>query len=123
MNYLGVDYGTKQIGLAVSVGGIISPLVVLPNNPMFFQSLQRLVEEYLVDGVYVGVSHGKVADKTNKFVTQIRGMLKCSVETVEEAVSTIEAGQIYKNNRNKRKDYKGNIDSVAAAVILRRVID
>jgi RNase H-fold protein (predicted Holliday junction resolvase) len=49
-------------------------------------------------------------------------VLKLNIETVEESVSTIEAEQIYIQNGNKKKDYKKLIDSVAAAVILRRII-
>jgi RNase H-fold protein (predicted Holliday junction resolvase) len=60
---------------------------------------------------------------TKDFVNELRNMLQLNIETVEEAVSTIEAQQIYINNKNKKKDYKKLIDSVAAAVILRRIID
>lgn len=122
MNCLGIDFGTKRIGLAVSINGIISPLEVVANNDGFILRLQRLISEYDVSKIYVGVSEGKIAVRTNKFVTQLRSVLQCTVETVEEAVSTIEADQIYRDNQRKKKNYKSDIDSVAAAVILRRVI-
>ena len=64
-----------------------------------------------------------MATLTKTFVEKLHSMLQLNIETVEEAVSTIEAQQIYIKNKNKKKDYKKLIDSVAAAVILRRIID
>jgi RNase H-fold protein (predicted Holliday junction resolvase) len=63
-----------------------------------------------------------MAKKTMKFVSQLRSVIKLPIETVEESVSTIEATAIYKQNRLPRSHYRQRIDSVAAAVILNRVI-
>jgi len=123
MNVLGIDYGLKRIGLAISVDGIISPLEVIPNNEITFTRIQEVVKDYQVEKIYVGISDGNVANKTLEFVKDLDGVINLPIETVEEAVSTIEADAIYLSNKNKKRDYKKNIDSVAAAVILRRVID
>lgn len=122
MNYLGIDYGTKNIGLAISIMGVISTLPVIANNDQALAQITKLVKEYNVTGVYVGLSQGKVAQKTIAFVAELRSMLKLPVETVEESVSTIEATTIFKQNRHPHKQYRQQIDSVAAAVILNRVI-
>lgn len=123
MNVLGIDYGLKRIGLAISVDGIISPLEVILNNEITFTKIQEIIKDYQVKKIYVGISDGNVANKTLEFVKDLGGMINLPIETVEEAVSTIEADAIYLSNKNKKRDYKKNIDSVAAAVILRRVID
>jgi len=47
------------------------------------------------------MSEGKVADMTKKFVSELSDMVELPVETVEEAVSTIEADSIF----NKSKKY------------------
>ena len=121
MNYLAIDYGTKNIGLAVSTLGIISTIPVIKNDNNIIDNLKKIITDYEIDGIYVGVSEGEVAKLTKAFVNKLRDMLQLDIETVEEAVSTIEAQQIYIQNKNKKKDYKKLIDSVAAAVILRRV--
>ncbi|MDD3002576.1 MAG: Holliday junction resolvase RuvX [Candidatus Shapirobacteria bacterium] len=121
MNYLAIDYGTKNIGLAVSTLGVISPIPVIKNDDHIFDNLKKIITDYKIDGIYVGISEGEVATLTKAFVEKLKSMLKLNIETVEEAVSTIEAQQIYIQNKNKKKDYKKLIDSVAAAVILRRV--
>lgn len=122
MNYLGVDYGTKNIGLAISILGVISTLPVISNNDQTIFQISKLVKENNITKIYVGISQGKVALKTYAFVEKLRAMLKLPVETVEESVSTIEATAIFKQNRHPHKQYRHQIDSVAAAVILNRVI-
>ena len=52
----------------------------------------------------------------------LQNMLKLPVEGVEETVSTIEATQIFLTNKKNKKKYKSLIDSISAAVILRRAL-
>lgn len=121
MNYLAIDYGTKNIGLAISILGVITPIPAIKNDDHVIQNLEKVITDYKIDGIYVGISEGEVAKLTQAFVKKLKSVLKLNIETVEEAVSTIEAQQIYIQNKNKKKDYKRLIDSVAAAVILRRI--
>ncbi|MEI8067422.1 MAG: Holliday junction resolvase RuvX [Candidatus Shapirobacteria bacterium] len=122
MNFLAIDYGTKRIGLAVSVLDIIFPIPPLQNTENIFKEIQKVVKEHQIDGVYVGVSEGEMAIASKNFADKLSDVLELKVETIEEAVSTIEADEIYIKNKKKKKDYKKLIDSVAAAVILRRAI-
>lgn len=123
LNLLAIDYGTKRIGLAYSISGIITPLPVFKNDDQFFSNLTKIISEYQIGKIFVGISEGTFATDTQKFVTKLRSVLELPIETVEEAVSTIEAQSIYISNKRKKKDIKQQIDSLAAAVILRRVIN
>jgi len=123
MNALSIDYGSKRIGLAISIQGIIQPLTVLKNDSKFIDQLKTVISDYRIDQIFVGISEGNFALKTKKFVEELRNMLTLPIETVEEAVSTIEADKIYSANKKPKKDYKKNIDALAAAVILQRVIN
>jgi len=122
MNYLAIDYGTKNIGLAFSQDGLISTLPSIKNDNRTFQQIIKIIDEYSIVKIYVGLSEGKVADLTREFVIKLQKMVTLPIETVEEAVSTIEATAIYKNNRSSRRSQDKKIDSVSAAVILNRVI-
>ena len=122
-NILALDYGTKQIGLAYSVSGIISTLPVLKNDKNLITNLKAIINQYSISKIYVGLSEGPIADKTLVFVSLLTNMLELPIETVEEAVSTIEATEIFRHNLKKKKNYQQLVDSVAAAVILRRVIN
>ena len=122
MNALSIDYGSKRIGLAISIQGIIQPLCVVKNDSNFFSQLQKIISDYKIDKIFIGISQGEFAVRTQKFVDELKNMIILPIETVEEAVSTIEADQIYLANKKPKKDYKKNIDAIAAAVILKRVI-
>lgn len=60
---------------------------------------------------------------TKKFIKKLSGVIKLPIETVEEAVSTIEANNLFLENKKKLKNYQQEIDSIAAAIILNRVIN
>lgn len=123
MNLLSIDFGTKRIGLAYSINGIIFTLPMVKNDELFFKTLSRIIADYHIEKIYVGLSEGKISKMTQKFVAKLSTMVKLPIETVEEAVSTIEADNIFTKNKNKTKDYRQQIDSIAAAVILNRVIN
>ena len=122
-NYLAIDYGTKRLGLAYSISGIIFTLPSIANDQMLFDRLKEVIEKYQIVKIYLGISQGWIAKQCLKFVDDLSGMLKLPVETIEEAVSTIEATEIFHHNLKKKKDYKKLVDSISAAVILRRVIN
>lgn len=123
MNYLAIDYGSKRIGLAVATEGIIEPILPIKNDPTLFENLNKIIIDYQIEKIFVGISEGEFALKTKKFVDKLKSMIRLPIETTEEAVSTIEAEKIFLNNHKKKKNYKKNIDSISAAVILRRVIN
>jgi RNase H-fold protein (predicted Holliday junction resolvase) len=95
---------------------------MVKNDDNFFKNLSQIITDYHLEKIYVGLSEGKIADLTKSFVLKLRSMLNLPIETVEEAVSTIEAEAIFKTNKKASKGYSQQIDSIAAAVILRRVI-
>jgi len=120
MNLLAIDYGTKRIGLAISIKNIITPIDGIKNDSQKFDQIKQIIDQYQIEKVYVGISEGEFAVLTKEFVKELQNMLILDIETIEEAVSTIEANQIFLKNKNKKKDYKKLIDSISAAVILRR---
>ena len=90
MNYLAIDYGTKRIGLAVSTMGIITPIPVIKNDENTIDNIKKVISDYKIDGIYVGVSEGEVATLTKTFVKKLRGVLQLNIETVEEAMKAAE---------------------------------
>jgi putative Holliday junction resolvase len=123
MNVLAIDYGSKRIGIAISTQGIIQPFSVVKNDSNFLNYLKNIISENKIEKIFIGVSEGLFAQKTLEFVEYLKKNISLPIETVEEAVSTIEADQIFKANKKSKKDYKNKIDAIAAAVILQRVIN
>jgi len=122
MNALAIDFGLKRIGLAYTQNNIIFTLPRLPNDKNIFITIKKIVSDYRIEKIFVGLSEGGVATKTLEFIKKINNATNTPVETVEESVSTIEAGSIYKKSAKKKVDFKKNIDSFSAAVILGRAL-
>lgn len=124
MNYLSLDFGIRRIGVAYSDDGFIYTLPMQKNNASLFPDLRSIITKYSISKIYIGLSEkDPVRGLTLLFVDQLSKMLKLPVETVEEALSTIEARVIYQANFGKKKNAQRHLDSVSAAVILRRVIN
>lgn len=58
MKYLGIDYGTKRVGLAVSddSGSIAFPREVLPNDATLVQNIVQKATEQGIELVVIGYS-------------------------------------------------------------------
>lgn len=56
-NYLAIDYGTKNIGLALAdeVLRIPYPLKSVPNNPKIIETLEQVVNEHAVTKIIIGL--------------------------------------------------------------------
>jgi len=121
-NYLAIDYGTKRIGLAYTQNEIIFTLPQLRNDKNLFSKIKKIISDYDIQNIFIGLSEGRVATQTLDFISRFREQSSIPIDTVEEAVSTLEAESLYKKLGKKKKEYKKNIDSFSAAVILGRAL-
>lgn len=115
MNYLSIDYGTKRVGFAYTLNNIIFTLPQIDNDGQLILKIKKIITDYKINKIFVGMSQGKFALITKSFVNKLKTETNIPIETVEEAVSTIEANQIRPKNSKK-------LDSVSAAIILNRAI-
>jgi len=115
MNYLSIDYGTRRVGLAYTINNIIFTLPQVANNDKFIPTLKNIIKIHTISKIYIGLSQGKFATITKNFISKLEAEVSIPIETVEEAVSTIEAHQL----KPKKSQ---SIDSIAAAIILNRAI-
>lgn len=113
MNYLSIDYGTKRVGFAYTLNNIIFTLPQVDNDDKLFIKIKKIIIDHKINKIFVGLSQGQFALKTLDFINSLKNEISIPVETVEEAVSTIEAHKLKKTK---------SIDSIAAAIILNRAI-
>ena len=61
MRFLGIDYGTKRVGVALSDenGTMAFPLLVLNNDAQLLQRLEEIIKERRVDEIVIGHSLGR----------------------------------------------------------------
>ena len=134
MRALGVDLGTKRIGLATSDASatIATPLQVLNRSGSRLQDHQAIaaiVQEYEIDCVVVGMplsrsgDVGAAAQSATVEVAQMTNVVGVPVLTYDERLTTVSAHQILQGNNVNAKDRKLVVDKVAAAVMLQSWLD
>ncbi|MEK7156286.1 MAG: Holliday junction resolvase RuvX [Patescibacteria group bacterium] len=124
MKYLGIDYGAKRVGVAVSdaAGTIAFPRATLQNDARLFSQLEELVKNEKITCIVVGDtrSHGgkdnPVTAEAEAFVVALEKALATTVERVWEMWSSIEASRY-------APEGKEHNDASAAAIILQRFLD
>ncbi|MEK7106088.1 MAG: Holliday junction resolvase RuvX, partial [Patescibacteria group bacterium] len=81
MKHLGIDYGSKRIGLAISDDGgtLAFPYKILANNMELIDSIHNICGEESISAIVLGESHD-LSGKPNKIMGSIEE-LKHNLET------------------------------------------
>ena len=134
MRALGIDLGSKRIGVATSdrSGTIATPLVVLLRGSTRAQdhnSIAALVVEHEAKCVVVGMplsmsgKSGQAAKMAALEVQQMASVIGVPVYTYDERLTTVTADNILMERDMNSKDRRKVIDKVAAAVMLQAWLD
>lgn len=128
MKALGMDLGTKTLGLAVSdkLGIIASPYKTIYYEDMdvLIEQLLNIISEEKIDTLVLGLpknmnnSLGFAVDRTLDFKKKLESVTNIQINLVDERLSTVEAENMLISSDIKRKKRKEVIDSVAASIIL-----
>lgn len=128
MRYLGLDLGTKTLGLAVSdkTNTIASPYITLRYNTYeeIVLELKKIVEEKDIGTFVLGYPKnmnntlGPAIERTEGFKKVLEQNFSLPIVLIDERLSTVEAENILISTDTKRKKRKQIIDSYAAAIIL-----
>ncbi len=122
-NILAIDYGTKRVGLAVSKASLALPLKILINDEKIFDNLTQIIDEEKVDLILVGISENKMAEKTIRFVQDLKRHTDLPLEFVDETLSSKQVHQKLADSHMKLKKRQGPIDHFAAAQILQEWLE
>lgn len=133
MRVLGLDYGSKTVGVALTdeMGIIASPLETIERDMESkirptLRRIEELVHKYEVSFVVLGYpvkmsgEVGERALKTEEFKVLLEKRLGESVPVRlwDERLSTADAREILDESGIKRSEQKKYIDKIAAALIL-----
>lgn len=136
---MGIDYGTKRVGVAVSDEGasIAFPKVVLGNSPRLFDELLDIIKTESVDAIVVGKSmdtagnRNAIMDDIDVFVEELEKLSGKTIHMEDERFTShfLKSFDFSKSiekpisrNRNK-KPVQQAIDAQAAASILQRFLE
>jgi putative Holliday junction resolvase len=128
--YLGVDYGTKRIGLAISDGlGLTArPLGVVARRDLEAE-LRKIVDDYPLDGVVVGLPtalrghEGESAEGARQLGEAIERILDVPIHYIDERFTSRMAESALLESGMRRRERKSTVDKVAAAIILQTFLD
>lgn len=135
MRYIGLDLGTKTLGVAVSDKlGIIASFY----KTYFFKDedynslvpvVKNLMEEFDTNKIVLGLpknmnnSLGFASERSINFKELLEKELDIEVILEDERLSSVEANNALIGSDMSRKKRKGKVDSVAASIILQRYLD
>lgn len=123
MKYLGLDFGTKKVGVATSddKGQLAFPYTVLPAGAELINELRPLLEAEKIDAIVIGESRdyqrspNPVHQKAAEFKQKLEEEFSVPVFWEDETLTTAQA------ERASGKHDK--IDASAAALILQSYLD
>lgn len=121
MKTLGIDYGTKRVGVAVSYASLAEPLTILENDEHLLREVKKIVNEHKVKRIVVGLSENEMAKKTQAFAESLQNELKLPICFNDETLSSYQVHQFLRLHNLKER--QGPIDHLAAAVILQNFLD
>lgn len=134
MRVLGIDLGSKRIGLALSdAGGVLatphSVIIRAKRRDEDHRQIAGIVEEWEVAHIVVGLplsldgSVGKAAVGAIAEAKQLGVVTGVPTETYDERLTTVSAHQILREQGVAGPDRKHVVDKVAAAVLLQAWLD
>jgi len=129
MRYLGLDLGTKTLGVSITdkTNILVSPLKVIKfkfeDYASVINELKEIISEYDIKLVVLGLPKnmdGTIGFAGNRSL-QFKELLESEnikVELVDERLTTKSAEDIIHLNNDNVKNTKSKIDSIAACIIL-----
>ena len=130
---LGIDYGERRIGLAISdsLQIIATPLDVIDRKktPQYISIIEKIVIQRKISKIVVGLpitmkgSISKQTELTILFIESLKKSLEVPVYTVDERLSSKEAKRILIIKGVKTGHNKSSVDLIAAGIILQEYLD
>ena len=133
MKYIGLDLGTKTLGIATSdlTGTIASPYKTIrySKEESMIAELLIVLEEKEIEKIVIGMpinmngSKGESALRTEDFINILKTKTNIVIDIQDERLSTREAQNILISADVSRMKRKKVIDKLAAVVILQNYLN
>lgn len=136
MRILGLDYGQKTVGVAISDENAIiaQPLETIERKHenklrQTFARIEAIIEQYNVDKIVLGLpkmmnnTEGVRVELTKEFAENLERRTGIAIELEDERLTTVEANRILEETGVPVSGRKEHIDKMAAAIILQSYLD
>lgn len=131
--YLGLDIGTKTVGIAISdpLKLIANGLVTIKrtNVKQDIDEIKDIIQKNDIEKLIVGMPYttdGKIesqAQRVLSFVDLLKREVDIDIEYIDERFTTISAERVLINQKVRRENRKEHIDKIAASLILQSYLD
>ncbi len=127
---LGVDYGTKRVGLALSdsLGITAQPLDVVARE-LVVEYIQKLVQSSDVGKIIIGLPTGLGGGESDSAIgarslaDEISEATSVPLEFIDERFTSRMAESALLESGMKRRERRSTLDKVAAAIFLQDYLD
>lgn len=136
MRILGLDYGTKTVGVALSdeLGITAQPIMTIERKSenklrKTLAKIEEIIEEYKVSFVVLGYPKnmnntiGERAQKSLEFKEMLERRTGLEVIMWDERLTTVEANRTLMEASVRRENRKQYLDQLAAVFILQGYLD
>lgn len=132
MRYLGLDLGTKTLGISISSGIIASNYKTIRHNEEYdklTQDVLEIVTSEKIDKIVLGYpknmnnSVGLRAEITVNFKKKLEELTKKEVILEDERLTSVLANNIMISADTSRKKRKERVDGLASVIILQSYLD
>jgi putative holliday junction resolvase len=133
MRILGLDLGERRVGVALSdsLGYTAQPQPTLEvgGDKALLEAIRKIIQDYEVSRIVVGLplnqdgTMGPRALRVEQLANQMAVATGLPVERIDERFTSIEAQRILKDAPRKVRRDKGNVDRIAATLILQNYLD
>lgn len=136
MRYMGLDYGSKTVGVAISdpFGWTAQPLETITrteeaNMVATIERLKEIINEYQVETIILGRpknmnnTEGERVLLTEKFQRRLDKEVGLPIIWVDERLTTMAAERVLDAANMKKNKQKSVIDKIAASMILQIYLD
>lgn len=136
MRVMGLDYGDKTVGVAISDELLITaqPIETIERERAnklrkTYQRIETLIAEYSVEKIVIGRplnmngTEGERVETTRAFKDELARRTGLEIIEVDERLTTAEANRILEETGVAHSARKEHIDKMAAAIILQSYLD
>ncbi len=144
MRYLGIDFGSKRVGLAISDkdGRLAFPYLVVTNNKNLFAEVEKIIKNEEIKEIVIGESKNfkgepnKIMIAIEKFKKLLEEKTRLKILLEPEFMTSVQASRSIhsrrpdtKNNQKSgsrakfQKIKKDTLDASAASIILQSFLD
>lgn len=125
MKILGIDFGTKKIGLATAVTALaeVYGVIRFRTTDDAIKKIKKVVDDEKIEKIVIGISEGEMAKQTKEFSEKLKETVSLPLEFQDETLSTKDAQRMAIDAGVKRKKRREYEDAFAAALILQQYLD